>query len=323
MRAFAIFFIVCAHIYPSKGICPIMVKNISLYYYYISHVGVFCFFAISGYLLGYNERSFSDFLKRKIKYIILPWFVTGSLNFIWFYFRKNSFNINVFSDYILYLLGVRNYLWYMSVLMIFYLFFLFFNKNVYVLFASLVLSLLSFVFVGKWYYVVEGWGGQYLNFLNYYPAFLVGYLICLYKNKILLLGGVLVKHYVLCNLTSLILFNIFTVILFYKNIKIEYWSILVLPYAFVAIFMIVSLSLLFQQNQILNTIGVNSFSIYLLHMPVAGIIVNVFNHFDNAILMLIRPFVVLIIVQCFLILFKKITKMTKYEKILNMAIGMR
>lgn len=68
-------------------------------------------------------------------------------------------------------------------------------------------------------------------------------------------------------------------------------------------------------------LGEYSFSIYLLHMPVAGIIVNITNRFDLIFLLLIRPLIVIGIVIVFIRIYKKV--MEKFNKKYLFLIGIR
>lgn len=70
-------------------------------------------------------------------------------------------------------------------------------------------------------------------------------------------------------------------------------------------------------------IGKKSFAIYLLHMPIAGIVSNLCNRLDIFVVTVARPIIVLAIVYIVLYLADKLIPEGSIKKCINMLIGMR
>lgn len=78
----------------------------------------------------------------------------------------------------------------------------------------------------------------------------------------------------------------------YKNSVIEYWSSGTIIIELTAIFMIMNLAK--YRSRFLEYIGKRTFLIYLLHMPIAGIVSNIMNRFAvTAVITILRPIFVL------------------------------
>ena len=329
MRSMAIFFVICAHVNNYSEKASDAVQACSLVLQCVMLPGVFIFFFLAGYCLGYNKRCLSAYMTHKLQTIVFPWFVTGTLVFLWVYLRKHSISFQMISEYMTFILGFRTYLWYMTVLMLLYFVF-FLATNWCVRLLLLTFSCLSFVFVSKWQPYVWNWGGDYLNIMNYYPFFIMGFIVhCLFNKNVY--ANILVrrvKTYLLKNSKwlaficgSISIWMIYFIL--YKQVQMSYWNYKILPFVMTVLLAVCFFSYILKDSKMLNDIGKHSFSIYLLHMPVAGIVVNVCNRVDSALLMLLRPFIVLVVVVCFLKLFEKAIHGMKHELLLKSAIGIR
>ena len=325
MRSFAIFLVICAHV----NICPEdaldKVQTCSCILRCMALPGVFVFFLLAGYCLGYNKRRIGSFFVHKIQTIIFPWIVTGTMVFLWVYLRKHTLTLGSIYEYVRFILGIQTYLWYMTVLMILYIiFFLFRRWSAYLL--LLLLSGLSFIFVSKWQPKVWNWGGDYLNIMNYFPYFILGYYIYYYSGKYdlfrrMVQGGLSKAKYLaslLCIISVGMMYYIVS-----SDIQMSYWNYRILPFVTITLLVVCLVSYEFRNNKLLNRLGLHSFSIYLLHMPVAGIIVNICNRIDSVFIMMLRPVIVLIAVECVILIFEKICHGIKYEGLLKSAIGIR
>lgn len=311
MKAFAIFSVICAHITPLNENVGLLSKFISNFYDCLGCLGVGIFFIISGYLFYNNKYPLKEFLLEKFKKIIIPWFFIGSIVYICvFYFQQKLSLI----EYIKFLFGYGSYLYYLSVLFIFYL--LFFSskmKKIKILIVLFIMSIVSNIITINYYDKLDHI--SYINALNWMIYFIIGIVLNKYR-KIDIIKERFHISYILVLLIVLIH-------LFFSE-KLSYFS----PFGLITIILsfFSLLSLLLRKdinNKFLKYIGKISFSIYLIHMPIAGVIVRLSNLFDIPIIIIIRPFVTLLITVFVIWIYKKILDILGAPKILYNLIGLK
>lgn len=103
-----------------------------------------------------------------------------------------------------------------------------------------------------------------------------------------------------------------------------YWghaTLVVQPIAISMIFGFATMRFVYDER-IIN-LGMESFAIYLLHTPIAGIITFIFNHYDLWIFTLLRPFIVIGITFTFIYIYKTIGSKLKIELFTNKLLGIR
>ena len=219
-----------------------------------------------------------------------------------------------------YIVGIQSYLWYMSALLILFLIFRLLSK--YRIFRTLVpiVSIISFLAAGYLYLYLYSWSGQYLNFFNWQLFFLIGYILAEKDLLSKLVNLVNRVHFLFIALYAVSIF-----ILFYFKIEVLYWKLIYIPYSVLFVLATVDIACIFNKSNLLSYIGKYSFTIYLIHMPFAGIISNIFGRFPTIwVLTLLRPAVVLACVLICIFVYDKITSHAgKLEKPLKMLIGLR
>lgn len=173
LKAIAIFEVICAHSYFVPQDYNDISQKISLFWNVISYGGVALFFLISGYLFGYNKKNRVEFWKAKWFSIIVPWIVTGTIVYCYVAVRKDGLHIG---KYLLWLLGVKTYLWYLMVLVMLYLILGVVKEQIF-FYVIPVLSIISFGVNDMLYPYIWKWG-DYLNVLNWALFFWLGLFIC-------------------------------------------------------------------------------------------------------------------------------------------------
>lgn len=320
MKSLAIFSVVCAHVATVPESANEWNCATSDFLSYLGTMGVPVFFLLSGYLFERNKRSFGDFWKGKVKSVFIPWVFCETLLWLYVVLRKGGITLKA---WVLFIIGYKHTTYYLTVLVIMYLLFWGIKRN-WELAALILVSLLSMICTGWGFgisFINEWTGTYYLNPLNWMGFFVVGMLI----------SG---KNYLMCfasKLGKVVPFFAFASILYFAIVRVSgggfaYFS----QYALAA--HIVNISLIFglaenilrisgRTKELAIYIGKTSFSIYLLHQFVAGILVRVANYFDVFLITLMRPIVAIIAVIALIHFLKKIGN--KKIEIVDVLIGSR
>ncbi|MCC8139954.1 MAG: acyltransferase [Lachnospiraceae bacterium] len=275
MKALAVYSIIAAHcklpmMENYSGSLSVMLTATK----YFGEIGVPVFLVLSGRLFDRNRR-FPDFLRNKCKKIVLPWMCCSLLVWIYMFIQGD------FYDLLRWLLGIGNVYWYMPVLCLYFVvFYVLHNVNlrggvfiVSIIYHVVVYDLCAVNIVAAENCVILG------NFLKHMPFFLMGLLI----NDFNLKGHIyrILNSHIAMVITCLVLI----ITAGYNHIKfgdINYDSPLFLVFSSAGIIMIAWISLKIQSNSgyIKNafaTIGKESYFIYLLHLPFAGILSNILS----------------------------------------------
>ncbi len=313
-KFFAIISVICAHCCSVSNEHSVADVFTSRILNSIGTVGVGVFMLISGYLLYNTKRNFKNFFISKIKGIIIPWIFCGSIVYFYVKLRKGGID---FLGWIKWILGVDTYLYYLTVLFLLYLLCYFVRKNSTAKYVLMFMSVLSNIFTsfGNITFI-----SPYLNPLNFLFFFVLG-LICAEKNLIERVFDFSKKMF---PYTTIVYFLTISVLAYFE-INVTYFKIFYLPLEVLAIISVLGIS------DVLNVsyrfkifdIGKLSFSIYLLHMPVAGIVANIFGRLDFFVLTLIRPIVVLVITYIAIKVLSKLSHKTVFENAVNTLIGTR
>ena len=317
-KAFAIISIICAHCSHVGDSFQSDNRFISSLITSLGSLGVGVFFVLSGYLMGNNTKTFYMFCKTKFVSIIIPWFFSGSLVYLYVVLRKGGLS---FTTWLNFLLGNGSYLWFLTVLIMLYLAFYFFKANTRFLLISIMVSIISNLMTSFGLLPISDLHiSPYLFVFNWMVFFAIGLLM--YKYELLKEICIFAKKNLLY-LCSIFFVSIIGLAMF--DTSLNYFVIYFLPLAFIAMLLITGISYLlsFRNSTSLVWIGKESFSIYLLHMPVAGTISNLFNRFDIWWTTPLRPVIVLVITLICIMAYKRLIKIFKMERIGNILIGTR
>lgn len=316
-RAVAVLLIVLAHcIAAPTNATQLTVKMIDLCSS-VSSFGVWLFFILGGYLLRYEKRPFLDMLNRKILRIVVPWLFTGFLVYIYTNVRHGGVSL---MSLIQFILGYGSYLWYMGVYSVLLVAFYAIRKIKWGSYLLIVLAIIielsgiQYQFAGTnykfYYFLVGAWPF----------AFGIGYLINQHDW-----GKNIFAHAKKYGGLWFAATFIATVFVFSRFGGWYYWSKCYLPLCIWVTPAIIWLVLISGKvfGNIMDEIGRMSFSIYLLHMPVAGIVSNILCRFDHGLTVPIRPFIVIALTWFAIRLIHFVAKKFNKTELANTLIGGR
>lgn len=284
LKAIAIFCVICAH-------CGNRVSNseVTLFMdqirYNIAGIGVPIFFMVSGYLFN-NNKPFGAFWKGKLEHVVLPWLFWGTA--VWGYevIRKGLSYVKLWE----WLLGVNTYLWFLPTIMIFW-FVYYFAKKSWIKNFFLGVILVAYVTVN---YVPVNYQAVNISFVNNIldnaPFFATGVFLKDYANNFDM-NKVGLLHF----LSVIVLL----IIWYFAFGRIE--RLLVIEGCVILFLLLVDKLKNETVKKWLIDIGIDSYVIYLVHMPAAGLVSNLFSRsLITQYLVFIQPVIVIIMVEAFI-----------------------
>lgn len=216
--------------------------------------------------------------------------------------------------------GSGTYFWYMMVLVILFVIFRKIKGQEQILILIPLVSVISFLSNDTFYPYLWNWGGDYLNFFNWSIFFWIGYQIRVKGKKDKVVEIIKSRKKML-----LVLYLISVGCMVGLEFELNYRRPVYVIYVVLFMAAAVAISDLLEKRKNITKAGRYSFTIYLLHMPVAGVvnyIVSLLN--DVWILVLLKPIVTLMGVMVFIYIYLKcIQKAGKYERVLKEIVGLR
>ena len=288
MKAFAIMCVVPAHIPFVPDNYSIPSQTISVMLSTLGSMGVGVFFFVSGYLLDAGNTKNLDikmYLMKKIKTLGLPWFVSGSLLYIYIAIRKTG---NVIG-YLKYMFGYMSSLWYMSVLFVFLFVFYYIERSKNCNIVCVICGLLSVVSAGaRWMGLVPNTPlGLYLNPFNWVIFFSGGILFKRYEKMVI--AFVVKSRYVFLAMFFAIVFS------GVLGFRLSYYNVLYIPMELLVICTSLCFGLFFENSRLVRFLGLNSFCIYLYHeLPWAGLVSRFALKVDFFVILFLIPIVVIV-----------------------------
>ena len=301
LKAIAILCVICAHCgnrisYSEWDAALDHVRNV------IAGIGVPIFFIISGYLFN-NHKTFGAFWKGKVKHTVIPWLFWGTV--IWAYevMRKGLSYAKLWE----WLLGINTYLWFLPIVMFFWFIYYFVKKawiKKWILGGAIIAYILVYDILGGSKSVNNGAVNHILANLPFFAfgVFARDHEWYFTQNKInfkylLFFIFLSVAYFIVFRRYENLIFIAGCMILFImfigklKNKKIKKW---------------------------LTNIGNHSYVIYLIHMPIAGVVSYLFSR--NVILLyfvLVQPLIVIIVTEILVHLLQTFIAKNKYVKTLT------
>lgn len=317
-KSFAILSVVCAHTARIPENSSSMNQIISMILLSLGSMGVPIFLIISGYLFDKNNKSVYEFFNTKISSIILPWMFCGTIVWLYVVLRKGG---ESFLSWLSFLLGVNHSTYYLTILILFFIFYFHLKKYNSFLIATILISIVSIVTTSMNLNIVNTITiTPFLNPLNWMLYFSIGLLI----NRCELIGriAILSRKLIYLSVPALIFALVVHVI---NGETLHYWSNFTLVNMTISSLVIFGLSSIFldRSSNVLVTVGKYSFSIYLLHELVVGIIVRLSSNYDFWFITMLRPLIVLLIVMTGIIIYKKLVAKLYIKKYALMLIGIR
>ena len=308
-KGIAIILIVAAHCTPvinSKNQINQMTQH---FLEIVGTFGIGVFFFFSGLFFYKTKHGFVEFWKRKIKTLLVPWLVCGTFVYLYVYLRKNQIS---FISWLEWILGSGTYLYYLSVLVMLYFILWAAKRHRILIYLMIVLSIISIILTDKT--TLLNGINAYLNPFNFLLWFALGMLFC----------GKELELYRLCERTrifTIILLFVIVIVFTINGISLSYFKSYYIPLEIIAIWSIFGISSK-KNNRLLISLGEISFSIYLLHMPIAGIVSKLIGRIDICILTLLCPLIVTAITGGFVLLTMKLCN-NRFGDYIKIAIGIR
>lgn len=315
VKAVAIALTICAHCNTVLENASFAARTASYFLASLGSLGVPVFLFISGYLFSY--KPLMKCIKTKIKSIIVPWLFCGTLVYLYVYLRKGELSLSIYFEWII---GINTYLWYLSISV----FLIMLGQCICYISNRIRITIqcieIICIFISFGILFLEKIGvlafHPYLNIFRWQCYFLLGMIL---RQKHLI-------DWIPSCVSPFVLGMISLLLLALTGKSISYWNVY---WGGVAILAIMGVIMLCKRIKIcyscLMDIGKKSFSIYLLHMPVAGITVNILNRFYDSIgfATILRPAVVLIITYIFIKTVEHFTKDKKIEPFVQHVLGIR
>lgn len=296
IKALAVFSVICAHVSPvneTSGTLNVLAGSLLGY---LGTMGVPVFFLLTGYLFeGSRGRySFIKFWQKKAITIIVPWLVCVTALWLFITVRKGGWS---FKAYLLYLVGYASPIYFLSVTCMLFLI-LWFVKSDMGLSFIMILWLASFFSTALKADPLNRlnnlFGTAYLNPFNWIGFAAAGMFINKHG-----LGEKIVNKIVRFRTLWVLLSVIYFSTLIHWGKEISYFGTYSLPGHVINILLLTGLGVSIGKSRIspvLEYAGRYSFSIYLLHLFIAGAIVRLGNLTDLFVFTLLRPFLAMAVV---------------------------
>ena len=309
LRCLAIFSVICAHVSTAdKDTTNLLVSS-------LGSIGVGLFFLLSGYLYYSNRKDVKIFTISRIKNIIIPWLFCGTLDWLYVVLRKGGIGISGWFDSVF----IHSHYYFLTVLMMLFYLLRSVRYNKSILKLLIVISLVSCFMTSKG---MISFIYPYINPLNWFFYFVIGLLMANYNCIDIFIS---ISRKILFLSIPLSIYVLLWYI--YDGRLISYWgngNVLFITLLIICQFGIVTY---INKNsflwKILAFIGKISFSIYLIHMPFAGITSKAIEIIDVPQLRLIAPFIVLIVVVLLIEGIRYVSRKLKSEILIKYILGIR
>lgn len=283
----------------------------------IGTLGVVGFLVMAGYFYNPSKfGSFANMLKKKAISVVLPWFVMGFIT--WGYNAVLVPQRRSVVELLKWVFGNGTFLYYMPVLVLCFVFF--YKHNKVSLSAAVIINLVSVVLTaaGVLKPVTDALHiTSYLNGFNWFGFFALGMLLQSVNEEMLQsffkrYRFLFIGSFAICYVTMLVL----------KDVKLDYFSYLAIPYELMGVMAVFSVSTFnLTDKKIFSYLSSSSFTIYLIHMIFIGLLDGYLAQLR--VLRLLSP--IIIILPSFLLLMIGffVSKKIKLEKLYCLLTGLR
>lgn len=275
---------------------------------FLACIGVPCFLITSGIL--FKKKNVSEFIRSKVFTIIIPWLFCGFLVYIVTQYPAYSF-IGCAN----FIGGIGSYLYYIPVLLACYLIFYIIPQTNVSYIACIIITALSLLLTQ---FGIISLSNNYLNIFNWVGYFAIGQLI----RKHDLLNKIIERtrwHLIGCAVVCLVC----CLIAGAASIETYFYLFILIavPFYFVLFYLISNAWL--ENSALLNKLGQATFTIYLVHMPVAAVFKRIVRLiYPQAYLIL--PFVTVAFVFGIINIYLRIiSKQKRLDRISRILLGMR
>lgn len=295
LKAIAIFCVVCAHVAPVPDASGIANRVCSRFLDCLGTMGVPILFMISGYFYEKNKDSFGVFWKKKAVTIVIPWVICETI--VWFYvvIRKGGISL---LNWIKFIVGITSTTYYLTILLIFFLLLWKIRKNQILMLLGVIISMIGLLFTALDYPPMVQLSSlvstPYLNPFHWLGYFCFG-ILCSQRTTLLNLGRTCGKIFWFTG--SLLAVSILCHI--YYHLDYSYFSSFAIPNIILSSCTIMGITYHLRDKtcNILLQLGKDSYTVYLVHQLLAGMIVWLTSKADFFALTLMRPFVVIVLIM--------------------------
>lgn len=299
MKAFAIFFVVMAHMSFSESYHTAEIIRTS-----VGQAGVVVFFISSGYFHSGKSNDNKVFWQKKLKNFFLPWFLVATGTF---FLSALIFGMpnNLPIAYSKNLFGIGTLYWYMTVTTVLMILFKFIKKDIF-LYICMAISVISVVLSATGLIVYKGDFNQYLNVFNWVGFFAAGVLLRKYN----ILQKLINIKFLIASFLGVAVAIIVAIL---RNITVEaYIDITSLLLEISGFVFVLNISNLLANNNIFIDIGKKSFFIYLVHIQIVGVINTRLPY--NVLFFILRPVIGLTVCYVIAVVFKFMLNKIKLGK---------
>lgn len=261
-------------------------------------IGVGVFFAVAGWsFMRYTDKTTgaAAFLRKKAKRLFLPWLICGTAVYMYVVLRKGGLS---FLSWVKFLLGIGSYLYFVPVLFALYVVGYYSYRSNVALYFFMLLSVVSNLLTSR---AFPDTTYAYINIANWMLYFSIG----------IRLGKTEMRRYSWIDKLSVLVALLTLLMCAIRGFSLSYWT----PW-FILFELFASVALLYIAEQMsrkngrlakwIARSGRESMTIFLLHMPVAGIVANICGRLDFWWLTLLRPIIVFAITFAAIELYQKI-----------------
>lgn len=282
-------------------------------------LGVAVFFLLSGYSFGKtSKKTFGSFFQSRCVNLIIPWLFTSTIVYLYTALRKNGINV---TSMVLEIIGIGNYTWYLTALFLLYLvFWRIKNDKKAVLMITVICTIVS---PFQNLLVRASLLGQCVYIFQFTWVALFG--LGLYISQ----GETLIRWR--CSRFAVFIFwggtTIIVMLLSVGRYQIYYWSyyypLIAIPFAYGLFAEKVCPKLNIWMDTAVGKFMCNSLlPIYLLHMPIAGIVARIFNYLYYSPIIL-RPFLTALMTLSLLWIGKVVSDKLHLSKVFCILTGFR
>lgn len=293
--------------------------------------GVFVFLFLSGYFFDPQKYTFSEFWKKKLRTLGIPWIVAAALTYC-LRFRVYGFYVDI-KEFVNWTLGNGSWLYWLSILVMCYLIYwkVFKSKTLCILSVGLTIASLLLTAFGRLPAVVDTdkWAftylNPYLNIFNWIGIFALGILA---KNGKL---EELVMKFTQSSVkawAAVFISILGWMVLAKIDPNTEYWSwggVLAEPLMSIGALAISCRVKNGRLDKILSKIGKITLPIYLYHMPIQEQILKSRESLANVRFAFLRPVITILICTMIFICVDKVTcrVSNKLNELYKTAVGLR
>lgn len=252
--------------------------------------GVIVFFFLSGYVYANDTKTLRQFWVRKFNTLIIPWLFIGTIVYYISALGGSLKEAITIKEWFYFIIGQGSYLYFVPVLLICYLITYSTRNNNYLMIINIIISLISIILTGLAVLSIY----PFLNIFNWLGYFSLGVLAYNNRKKLGLINEMYIQNkFVLVNYALKFVIVLSFLITYFNDKKINYWSFYPLIFAYTIILFCYQNIKSNSKLTFLGRIGDNSLSLYLMHMPVAGIVNIMLKDFNYIIIL--KPIIVYVI----------------------------